>query len=108
MLLVDLRLSVIDNVYVIITENRYQYGSREAFIKAGIKDFDAFHIIVVKMGYLEPDLTKAAKGWVMALTPGAVSQDMENIQYKNLKRPLFPIDSYGFTPSLDAKIKKMF
>lgn len=31
---------------------------------------------MVKMGYLEPDLSAAAKGWVMALTPGAVDQDL--------------------------------
>ena len=58
----------LDNIYIIITENRFQYGTREAFVKAGINDFADFDIIVVKMGYLEPDLSKAAEGWVMALT----------------------------------------
>lgn len=94
----------LDNIYIIITENRFQYGTREAFVKAGINDFADFDIIVVKMGYLEPDLSKAAEGWVMALTPGPVSQDINSIQYKNLKRPLFPLESHEFTPELHANI----
>ena len=36
----------------------------------------------------------------MALTPGAVSQDMENIPYQNLKRPLFPMDEFDSEPDL--------
>ncbi|MDD2446644.1 MAG: M81 family metallopeptidase [Tissierellia bacterium] len=94
----------IDNISVIITENRYQYGTREAFIKAGINNLTNYDIIVVKMGYLEPDLSKVAKGWIMALTPGSVRQDIINIQYKYLKRPLFPLESQEFKPELHANI----
>ena len=94
----------LDNISVIVTENRYQYGTADAFVKAGIKDFTDFDIIIVKMGYLEPDLSEAAQGWVMALTPGPVSQDLENIQYEFLKRPLFPLESYDFNPDLSVEI----
>ncbi len=91
-----------DNLYVIVTENRYQYGSKQAFQTAGIAAFDDFDIIVVKMGYLEPDLSAVAKGWVMALTPGAVNQDIVNVKYNHLKRPLYPFD-VDFDPALAVK-----
>lgn len=82
-----------DNIYIIVTENRFQYGKWEYFENSGISSFDDFDIISVKMGYLEPDLAKAQKGWIMALTPGAVNQALETIDYKFLDRPIFPLDS---------------
>ena len=36
------------------------------------------YIIIVKMGYLEPDLSSAAKAWTMLLTPGSVNQDLKS------------------------------
>lgn len=92
----------LDNIYIIVTEQRFQYGSQEAYSRAGIERLDDFDIIVVKMGYLEPDLSRAANGWVMALTPGAVSQDMKNIPYHNLRRPLFPMDQFDQEPDIKA------
>lgn len=82
-----------DNIYIIVTEKRFQYSKWEYFKNSGISSFDDFDIISVKMGYLEPDLAKSQKGWIMALTPGAVNQALETIEYKNLKRPIFPLDS---------------
>ena len=94
----------LDNIYIIVTEQRFQYGSQEAYNRAGIDRLGDFDIIVVKMGYLEPDLSRAANGWVMALTPGAVSQDMENIPFHNLRRPLFPMDQFDSEPDLRAYV----
>ncbi len=89
-----------NNFSIILTEKRFQYGTHESFVRSGIRNFSDYDIIVVKMGYLEPDLSRAAQGWVMALTPGAVPQDIVNIEYKNLKRPLFPFDSLDEKNSL--------
>jgi len=94
------------NISIIITENRYQYGTEKAFVNSGIDNFDDFDIIVVKMGYLEPDLKKAAKGWVMALTRGAVCQDMSNIYYQKLTRPIYPIDDIETSPLFCIQTKK--
>ncbi len=91
----------IDDIDVIVTERRFQYGRLQAFVEAGLADFDDYDIIVVKMGYLEPELSAAAKGWSMALTPGAVNQDIVNIDYKYLKRPLYPFDD-DFNPELNV------
>ncbi len=93
----------IDNIFVIITENRYQYGTLKSFNKTGIKTFSEFDIIVVKMGYLEPDLKAAAAGWVMALSPGAVSQDLINIKYNSRMKPLYPFENFKFKPKIKIK-----
>lgn len=82
----------VDGIHVIITENRIQYATFEKFEIAGLESFDDYEIFVVKIGYLEPDLAKAAKGWVMALTDGPVNQDLSNMNFKKLKRPLYPLD----------------
>ena len=90
----------IDNIDVIVTEKRFQYGTLKAYNNAGVMSFDEYDIIVVKMGYLEPDLSEAAEGWVMALTNGAVSQDLANIDYKKLSCPIYPLDKFKFEPKL--------
>ena len=90
----------LNGLFIIITEQRFQYGNQLAYSRAGIDRLSDFDIVVVKMGYLEPDLSKVAKGWIMALTPGAVSQDMDNIPYKHLARPLFPMDLFETEPDL--------
>lgn len=81
-----------NNISIIITEKRIQYGSLEKFNNAGIESFSEFEIIIVKIGYLEPDLNKGAKGWVMALTDGSVCQDINKLKFYKLKRPIFPMD----------------
>ena len=94
-----------NNISIIVTENRFQYGKWEFFEHSGLKSFDDFDIICVKMGYLEPDLSNAANGWVMALTGGAVNQDLVRIPYRHLKTPLFPFQE-DFQPDLRVKTAK--
>lgn len=93
------------NIDIIVTENRYQYGTNDAFVNAGVTDINLYDIVVVKMGYLEPDLKANAKDWVMALTRGAVNQDIVNIKYKNLQRPLFPFSDFEWKPEVKLQIK---
>ena len=95
-----------DNLDIIVTEKRFQYGSLKAFNDAGIEKFSDYDIIVVKIGYLEPDLSKAAKGWVMALSEGPVNQDLLSINYKKLKKLLFPFSKEEFEPNLKPYLIK--
>lgn len=39
----------------------------------------------------------------MALTPGGVDQDIENLGYKRINRPMYPIDKDMATPDLKAR-----
>ena len=57
---------------------------------------------MVKIGYLVPELYDIRGDWVMALTPGGVDQDLERLGYKNIKRPMFPLDKDMEDPDLSA------
>ena len=60
--------------------------------------------MVVKIGYLVPELYELQKGWLMALTPGGVDQDLDRLGYKNINRPMFPIDKDMKDPDLSARM----
>ena len=49
-------------------------------------------IVVVKQGYLFPDLADHAPCAVMALSPGATNLNLRELSYRNLSRPIFPLD----------------
>ena len=46
----------------------------------------------MKQGYIFPELKAAAQGYVMSLTEGATPQDTKNIPFKQIQRPMYPID----------------
>ena len=61
-------------------------------------------IVVVKIGYLVPELYEMRAGWIMALTPGGVDQDLERLNFKRINRPMFPFDKDMKDPDLTAKL----
>ena len=52
----------------------------------------AFKIVVVKEGYLFQGLRDIAPKAIMALTPGFANQTLENMEYHEVRRPIFPLD----------------
>jgi microcystin degradation protein MlrC len=60
--------------------------------------------VIVKIGYLEPELYAMAAGWKMALTPGGVDQDLVRLGHKRIRRPMFPFDPDMTDPDLTARI----
>ena len=49
-------------------------------------------VIIVKLGYLEPEIRAIAKHSMMALTNGSSNEVFERLPYKHLPRPIFPLD----------------
>ncbi|KAA2262718.1 M81 family metallopeptidase [Solihabitans fulvus] len=76
---------------VFVTSRRMQYSQLSSYRRLGIA-VDEVDLVIVKIGYLEPELFDAAGDWLLALTPGGVDQDIERLPYKNLARPVFPLD----------------
>lgn len=91
-----LRLGGID---VIVTSRRNQYTTLEQFDRVGLDPRTA-DIVVVKIGYLEPDLHALAADWILALTPGGVDQDLIRLGHRSIDRPMFPFDPDMADPSL--------
>ena len=89
------------SIDVIVTEKRKPYHYIKDFTDLNLKPSES-NIIVVKIGYLVPQLYDLNKGWIMALTPGGVDQDLSRLNYKRIKRPMFPIDNFTVEPDLNA------
>ncbi|MFK7925671.1 MAG: M81 family metallopeptidase [Bacteroidia bacterium] len=92
----------VGSVHVIVTKKRKPYHHESDFTNLGLNPREA-DIVVVKIGYLVPELYDIRKGWIMALTPGGVDQDLERLGYKRIIRPMFPLDSDMDDPDLSAK-----
>ncbi|MFT4030797.1 MAG: M81 family metallopeptidase [Siphonobacter sp.] len=92
----------VGSVHVIVTQKRKPYHKEKDFTRLGLKPREA-DIVVVKIGYLEPELYNMQKDWIMALTPGGVDQDLYRLPYKHIKRPMYPLDKDMKTPNLSAQ-----
>jgi microcystin degradation protein MlrC len=93
----------VGSVQVIVTQKRKPYHKEIDFTRLGLQPRQAA-IVVVKIGYLEPELYGMQADWIMALTPGGVDQDLERLPYKRIKRPMFPFDKNMKDPDLSAKM----
>ena len=91
------------SVQVIVTQKRKPYHKEIDFTRLGLQPRQAA-IVVVKIGYLEPELYGMQADWIMALTPGGVDQDLERLPYKRIKRPMFPFDKNMKDPDLSVRM----
>jgi microcystin degradation protein MlrC len=91
------------SVHVIVTQKRKPYHKEIDFTRLGLQPRKAA-IVVVKIGYLEPELYAMRAAWLMALTPGGVDQDLARLPYKRVQRPIFPLDPVKTEPDLHARL----
>jgi microcystin degradation protein MlrC len=78
-------------VSAVVTTRRKPYHVVRDLQALGL-DPGAHHVTAVKIGYLVPDLRRAARHALLALTPGAVDQDIPHLTYRRVPRPVFPLD----------------
>ncbi|MGB4204099.1 MAG: M81 family metallopeptidase [Bacteroidales bacterium] len=93
------------SINVIITKKRKPYHYEKDFTRLGLNPRET-DIVVVKIGYLVPELYDMRADWIMALTPGGVDQDLERLEYKRIKRPMFPFDKDMADPDLSARLMR--
>ena len=76
---------------IAVTNNNHSFVEIRQLTACGInvEDYDIF---VVKQGYIHPELKALGKLCVMSLTGGATPQDTRLIPFKQILRPMFPID----------------
>lgn len=86
MILVDL-----NGVDVVVTSKHVGMYDPEMMRVLGVVP-EQRRIIVVKLGYLEPELRAMAKKSIMALTDGSTNELLESIKYVKVRRPMFPLD----------------
>ena len=81
----------VGSMKVIVTKKRKPYHREKDFTQLRLNPRET-DILVVKIGYLVPELYNIRGDWIMALTPGGVDQDLKRLDYKRIKRPMFPLD----------------
>lgn len=93
----------VGSVHVIVTKKRKPYHYEKDFTNLALNPRET-DIVVVKIGYLVPELYNMRADWVMAQTPGGVDQDLERLGYERIKRPMYPLDKNMDTPDLTARL----
>lgn len=93
----------VGSVSVIVTKKRKPYHRERDFTRLGLNPKES-DVVVVKIGYLVPELYDMRADWIMALTPGGVDQDLERLEFKRINRPMFPFDKDMEEPDLKAKL----
>ena len=76
---------------VVITKNRASICRPDIFESIDL-DYKAFRTVVVKLGYLFPELAAEAERAILAFTPGASTERLEDMGLKRIRRPMYPLD----------------
>jgi microcystin degradation protein MlrC len=86
------------SITLVLAARRRPYHDRADFARLGL-DPAAQRLLVVKSGYLSPDLAPLANPNLMALTGGVVNQDIPRLENLHRPRGTLPFDpDPGFTP----------
>ena len=94
----NLILLEVGGVDVIVSDKHIGCYDPEIIRALGV-EVENRKIIVVKLGYLEPEIRSIAKRSMMALTTGSSDELFERLPYKVIKRPIYPLDK-DFKPNL--------
>ena len=78
-------------IEISVASTRQTMCEKHQFDALGI-NWDDYDVIVVKQGYIFPDLKAKGQLCIMSLTGGATPQDTASIPFKRIQRPMFPID----------------
>jgi microcystin degradation protein MlrC len=87
------RMSIVSigGIRVILTENRSAFTSLAQFENLGI-DLRNERVVVIKLGYLFPELREIAAETNLALTPGAIDPNVVQLEYRRIRKEMFPFD----------------
>jgi len=79
----------IQGITLVLAAYRRPYHDIKDFTRLGL-DPKSFKMIVVKSGYLSPELAPIANPSLMALTDGAINQDIVHLPANRYRRPSYP------------------
>jgi len=79
----------VQKITIVVSKKRRPFHCLSDFDDLRLKIQD-YQLLVVKSGYLSPDLQGFSCPSFMALSSGAVNQDLKNIENCNRKKPTFP------------------
>jgi microcystin degradation protein MlrC len=77
---------------IVLTADRRSFTTRADLARAGI-DAGTRKLIVVKLGYLFPELRELASHSFLLLSPGCTDLRLTALPYERVRRPIFPLDA---------------
>jgi microcystin degradation protein MlrC len=90
----------VQGITLVLAAYRRPYHDIQDFTRLGL-DPKSFKIIVVKSGYLSPELAPIANPNLMALSDGAINQDIVHLPANRYRRPSYPfVANLSFTPKV--------
>ena len=90
----------IEGITLVLSAYRRPYHDIADFTRLGLQP-KSFKIIVVKSGYLSPELAPIANPSLMALSDGAINQDIVHLPANKYRRPSYPfVANLSFTPKV--------
>ena len=90
----------VQNITIVVSKRRrpFHYLSDFNHLRLKLQDY---RLLVVKSGYLSPELQGLSCPSFMVLSNGAVNQDLKNIDNHHRKRPTFPFQEFNeFVPQV--------
>ena len=95
----------IGGIELVLTSRRRPFHNISDFTELGLDPRTA-KIVVVKSGYLSPDLGPIANPSLMALSPGVVDQFVERLERKHKSVAQYPFDKeFTFTPDVKWSVR---
>ena len=93
----------VGSVFAILTKLRKPYHKEHDFTDLNLVPRSA-DLVIVKIGYLEPELYAMAADWMLGLTPGGVDQDLKRLGHRRIRRPMWPFDDeFPRAPDLTSR-----
>ncbi|MEZ4555721.1 MAG: MlrC C-terminal domain-containing protein [Caldilineaceae bacterium] len=83
---------LVDGIKVVVTSRRTAFTTVVQFEALGL-DLTQHAIVGIKLGYLFPDLRRIAAYACLAFSPGAINPDLTQLPYRDLARPVYPLDA---------------
>jgi microcystin degradation protein MlrC len=88
----------IEGVTLVLSARRRPYHDIVDFTRLGLHP-SSYKIIVVKSGYLSPELAPIANPGLMALSHGAINEDIIHLPKNRFRKPSYPfVEDLTFTP----------
>lgn len=95
----------IGGITLILAAKRRPYHNLADFQRHGI-DPTSVRLLVVKSGYLSPELAPIANPNLMALTDGVINQDIERLKNHRRRVPSYPFQKdFDFAPDVQPSIR---
>ena len=88
----DIALFRTNGVDIVLAEAHIGYTTPVLFSDLGRNPAEA-DIVVCKLGYLTAAQAAVAKRSIMALSKGSTNEDLTTLPYRQIPRPLFPLDT---------------